>query len=103
MSEPTPANDFRLFVQKIAMQGFYALGIIEIPGAPKQESANLDATRMVIEDLELLKNRTEGNLTEGERLTLEKFLSDLKMAFVQRSEKGSGLQEASKGKKDSED
>ena len=32
-----PGGDFRLFLQKIAMQGFYALGLIEVPGLPKQE------------------------------------------------------------------
>ncbi|HEX9794553.1 MAG TPA: hypothetical protein VGC54_11270 [Planctomycetota bacterium] len=27
-----PQGDFRLFVQKLAMQGFYSLGMIELPG-----------------------------------------------------------------------
>jgi len=94
MSDSTPNNDFRIFVQKIAMQGFYSLGIIEIPGAPKQEQANLPACRMVIEDLDLLRDRTQGNLTEGEQLTLDKFLGDLRMAYVQRNGETAPSEEA---------
>ncbi|RMH03209.1 MAG: DUF1844 domain-containing protein [Planctomycetota bacterium] len=82
---PTPPADFRLFVQKIAMQGFYALGLIEVPGAPKQEKPNLEVAQAVIADLDLLKEKTAGNLGEGERLTLEKYVADLKLAYVQRS------------------
>lgn len=85
MTTTAPPSDFRLFVQKLAMQGFYALGMIEVPGAPRPEKPNFDIARAVIEDLELLKLKTEGNLGEGERLTLEKYTADLKLAFVERS------------------
>ena len=65
-----PADDFRLFLQKIAMQGFYALGLLDVPGAPKQEQPNLEAAKMVIDDLSILRRKTEGNLSEGESMTL---------------------------------
>ena len=85
--EPTAAgSDFRLFVQKLAMQGFYALGLIEVPGAPKQEEPNLGVAKAVIDDLMLLREKTSGNLSEGERLTLDKYVSDLQFQYVQRSE-----------------
>lgn len=77
-------GDFRIFVQKMALQGFYALGVIEIPGAPKQERANVDAARMVIEDLKMLREKTEGNLDPGERMTLDKYIADLQMQVVGR-------------------
>jgi len=38
----------------------------------------------VIEDLILLRDKTEGNLAEGERATLDKFLSDLQFQYVNR-------------------
>lgn len=85
MTATPPSSEFRIFVQKLAMQGFYALGMIEVPGAPRPEKPNLNVARAVIEDLELLKLKTEGNLGEGERLTLEKYTADLKLAFVERS------------------
>lgn len=79
-----PGGDFRLFLQKIAMQGFYALGMIEIPGAPAQEP-NVGLARTVIDDLMMLREKCEGNLEEGERLTLDKYISDLQFQVVERS------------------
>lgn len=77
-------GDFRIFVQKMALQGFYALGVIEIPGAPKQERANVEAARMVIEDLKMLREKTDGNLDPGERMTLDKYIADLQLQVVGR-------------------
>ncbi|MBC8327279.1 MAG: DUF1844 domain-containing protein [Planctomycetes bacterium] len=90
MSTQTPSTDFRIFVQKITMQGFYALGMIEVPGAPKQEEPNFEIAQAVIEDLEMLKQVTDGNLSEGERLTLDKYTADLKLVYVEKSSKKEG-------------
>ena len=79
-----PGGDFRLFLQKIAMQGFYALGLIEIPGAPAQEP-NVNLARTVIDDLMMLREKCEGTLDEGERMTLDKYISDLQFQVVERS------------------
>jgi len=79
-----PGGDFRIFLQKIAMQGFYALGLIDIPGAPAQET-NLPMARSVIDDLVMLREKCEGNLEEGERMTLDKYISDLQFQVVERS------------------
>ena len=82
--------DFRMFVQKIGLQGFYALGLIEAPGLPRLEKPNLEAARAVIEDLRMLRDKTRGNLSEGERMTLDKFLGDLQLQFVQCKAEASG-------------
>lgn len=85
MSQPTPpGGDFRLFLQKIAMQGFFALGMIDIPGAPKQEP-NVDMARAVVDDLCMLREKCAGNLEEGESLTLDKYISDLQFQVLERS------------------
>ena len=83
MSGALPGGDFRLFLQKIAMQGFYALGLIEIPGAPSQEP-NVVLARAVVDDLQMLREKCAGNLDEGERLTLDKYIADLQFQVVQR-------------------
>ena len=82
---PNEVTDFRIFTQKIAMQGFYALGLLEVPGAPKLEQPNLEAAKMVIDDLILIRERTRGNLSEGEEMTMDKFITDLQFQFVERS------------------
>ncbi len=79
-----PGGDFRIFLQKIAMQGFYALGLIEIPGAPLQEP-NVNLARTVIDDLMMLREKCGDNLEEGERLTMDKYISDLQFQVVERS------------------
>ena len=85
MDDPSlPGGDFRMFIQKIALQGFYALGLVEIPGQPKPE-ANLPMCKAVIDDLMTLREKTEGNLDDGEKQTLEKYLSDLQFHYVSRS------------------
>lgn len=78
-------GDFRIFIQKIAIQGFYALGMVDIPGAPKPEKPNLEAARMVVEDLMMLREKTRGQLDPGEELTLDKYVSDLQFQIVERS------------------
>jgi hypothetical protein len=79
-----PSGDFRIFVQKIAMQGFYALGLIEVPGAPKQQP-NPEMARGVIDDLTMLREKCASNLEEGETLTLDKFISDLQNQVAELS------------------
>ena len=85
---PPTGGDFRIFVQKIALQGFYALGLVEIPGAPRPPKPNLDAARMVVEDLKMIRSKTEGNLDPGERMTLDKYVADLQMQIVERGRGG---------------
>ncbi|MDP6941584.1 MAG: DUF1844 domain-containing protein [Planctomycetota bacterium] len=85
MTETETPTDFRLFSQKLALQGFYALGILDVPGAPKQDQPNLQAAKMVIDDLMLLREKTEGNLTDGEQMTLDKFISDLQFQYLEVS------------------
>ena len=85
MSEGVPGGgDFRIFIQKIALQGFYALGLVEIPGAPKPEKPNLAAARMVVEDLKMLRDKTRGQLDPGEELTPGKHVPDLQFRSVER-------------------
>jgi hypothetical protein len=89
-----PGGDFRLFLQKIAMQGFYALGLVEIPGAPTTEP-NLGMAQAVIDDLMMMREKTQANLDDGERLTLDKFISDLQFHYLEKSKAGSGKESSS--------
>ena len=84
-----PGGDFRFFVQKIALQGFYALGLVELPGQPKPE-ANLEMCQAVIDDLMMMREKTSGNLDDGERQTLDKFLSDLQFQYLAHTKGESG-------------
>lgn len=95
MSDAPPplSGDFRIFLQRFAMQGFFALGMIELPGQPKQEP-NLPFCKTVIDDLEMLREKTRGNLSDGETQTLDKYISDLKFQYVARSGAAEGGESA---------
>ncbi len=79
-----PGGDFRLFVQKIGLQGFFSLGLVELPGQEKPEP-NLSLCSSVIDDLMMLREKTQGNLSEGEQKTLDKYISDLQLQFLEQA------------------
>ena len=81
-----PGGDFRLFAQKLATQGFYALGLFEIPGMDKPEP-NLNVCQSVIDDLMMIREKTQGNLDDAEKLTLDKFISDLQFQYIEMQKK----------------
>ena len=74
---PLPGGDFRLFVTRLSFQAMIALGLIENP-VTRTKQVNADSARMLVEDLEMLRAKTEGNLDEDESAYLEKILSDLR-------------------------
>jgi hypothetical protein len=59
----------------------YALGLISDPQS-NQTEIRLDEARHVIDTLQLLEEKTQGNLTPQERDLLTRLLYDLRMAYV---------------------
>ena len=88
MSKPSTSipGDFRSFIQKISFQGFFALGLVELPGVPKAEP-NIEAANAVLLDLKMLKKKCDSNLGDGERMTLEKYIQDLEQLIKQIEQK----------------
>lgn len=79
---PLPGGSFRLFVTRLSVQTMFSMGLIENPITGTRE-VNLDSTRMLLDDLEMLRKKTEGNLDDDEREHLEKALRDLRHAFAE--------------------
>ncbi len=75
---------FISLVTSLGSQAFAQLGKIKDPSINNIER-NLDAASLSIDMLDMLKERTQGNLSEQETSLLEKTLSDLKLNFVQES------------------
>lgn len=76
--------DFRTFIISIGTSAMLHLGEIPDPdrGAPV---VNLELARSTIDLLDLLKQKTAGNLTDDEAQTLDGLLYDLRLRFVARS------------------
>jgi lactam utilization protein B len=70
-----------------AQQAALCLGQMAHPSTGKAE-VNLDAARMFIDHLEIIKEKTRGNLNKDEEKILTSVLSELQLAFVQVAQGG---------------
>jgi uncharacterized protein DUF1844 len=72
------------FVMMHAQNAALFLGQIPNPKTGEPE-INLDLARMFIDQLEMIQEKTRGNLTNEESMVLRNTLSNLQMAFVEAS------------------
>lgn len=82
---PLPKGDLAGLVSMLVMQTFYALGAIKLEGQEEKEP-DLELARYNIDMLEMIKEKTKGNLTKPEEKMLETTLSEVRMVFVKASE-----------------
>ncbi len=79
-----PPIDFSTFIVSLSTQALHHLGEVRIPG---QEALpeDLNAARQTINILEMLEEKTRGNLSEREARLLSNFLYDLRMRYVRKA------------------
>ena len=82
-----PAIDFSTFVLSLGTTALYQLGEIgdSESGAEGHDEPNLPIARQTIDTLEMLTEKTRGNLTDTESKLLESILYELHMRFVEAS------------------
>jgi len=80
---PLPKGDFVALISMLATQGFYALGLLKVEG--QEKAPDLELARYSIDMLEVLEEKTKGNLSEEEANVLKNTLGQLRMAFVEVS------------------
>jgi hypothetical protein len=83
---PDPKMDFSRLVLSLTTTAMLQLGLVPDPASQKVEK-NLPAARQTIDILEILKEKTQGNLKPEETQLLDRCLHDLKMSFVHSSRK----------------
>ncbi len=81
-----PPIDFSTFILSLATSAQVHLGAIPNPATGKQEQ-NLSLAKETIDLLDILKDKTKGNLTSEEDRLFEHVLYDLRMMYVERSKK----------------
>ncbi len=69
--------DFSFFIRSLAMQASIGLGLIDNPITNKREK-NLPHAGLIIDTIEMLKEKTQGNLTTDEDSLIDKLLFELK-------------------------
>ena len=72
-----------------AQQAALCLGQMANPSTGKAE-VNLEAAKMFIDHLEIIKEKTRGNLNQDEEKILTSVLSELQLAFVQVAQSAQG-------------
>ena len=82
---------FIAFVMMLGQQAGLFLGKIPHPETGKTE-VNLDAAKLFIDQLEMLREKTRGNLSQQESDILTGVLSDLQMMYVQVAQEIQGGQ-----------
>ena len=79
-----PEASFSLFVSSLVTQALFSLGEVENPFSKTIEQ-NLDQAKFTIDTLQVIKDKTSGNLTDDETKLLDTALYDLRMRYVEKS------------------
>jgi hypothetical protein len=80
-----PPLEFSSIVILVYVPALVQLGLMEDPGSGERRE-DLTLAKRNIDLLDLLKDRTKGNLDEEERKFLEEVLSQLKMAYLKKAD-----------------
>ena len=81
---PPPEPSFSMIVSSFVAQALIALGQIESPiDGPRTQ--DLEAAKFSIDMLQVIQDKTAGNLADDEQEMLEAALYDLRMRYVQAS------------------
>ena len=79
-----PPPTFESIVSVFSTQAFVALGLLPNPASGKTEK-QLPVAKQLIDMLDVLEQKTQGNLNEAERRQLQQTLTYLRLAFVEAS------------------
>ncbi len=81
VSGQMPPASFDMLITTMATEAMVSLGQMPHPGTG-QASANLDHARYFIDTLQVLKDKTAGNLTPDEAAALDGLVHQLQLAYV---------------------
>ncbi|MEN8184011.1 MAG: DUF1844 domain-containing protein [Myxococcota bacterium] len=78
-----PQIDFSMLILSLSHSAFYHLGLVEDPVSNETGPVNKAQARGDIDLLEILQEKTRGNLTPDEEKLLSSLLYDLHLRFVE--------------------
>ena len=86
---------FLMLLQSLATQCMFALGLIAQRGS-EQVMVDLGQSKYIIDTLVMLREKTQGNLTDEEKGALAEALSELQRVYVMRAQQAqeAALQES---------
>lgn len=81
-NQPYHEATFSVFLSSLVMQAMIAMGKIENPLTKKTET-NYEQARFLIDTIEVLYNKTKGNLIADEEKLLDESLYNLRMIYIE--------------------
>jgi hypothetical protein len=84
VDEKGPAIDFYTFVLSLGSSAFVHLGDAPHPETGEAQKPDLPLAKQTIDLLDMLREKTRGNLTAEEERFLESLLADLRLRYVAR-------------------
>lgn len=82
---PLKGGNFQLFVQRLGYQALINLGVLENP-ITREKTVNLEHAEAVLQDLNMIADKTRGNLDDVEEEHLTRVLDELKSRFAELAE-----------------
>lgn len=79
--------DFKTFISSLYMSSIVSMGLVPDP-LTKENKKNLEFARETIEILQILKEKTKGNLSEDEDKFLSECIYNLMMKYVEVTKEG---------------
>ena len=84
---PLPGPSFVEIVNLIVMQAMVGLGLVAGPGG-ERIPPNLEMAKHYIDLLDVLEQKTQGNLNDDEKKLLDQVLYDLRLRYVEMASAG---------------
>jgi hypothetical protein len=78
---PLPEGNFAALISMLTTQALFALGLLHIKGQ-EERKPDLEMAKYNIDMLQVLEEKTKGNLTEEEETVLVNTLNELRMGYV---------------------
>lgn len=78
-----PKVDFSTFVLSLGTTALYQLGVMPDPATGETAPADPLVAQQTIDTLEMIRDKTRGNLDEEERKLIDSLLYELRMRFVE--------------------
>lgn len=82
-SEHVPKMDFSTFAISLGTSALYHMGVVKGPDGNDPPQKNLPLARQTIDTLEMLAEKTRGNLDDQETKLMESLLYELRMRFIE--------------------
>jgi len=78
-----PKVDFGTFVISLGTSALYHLGMVPDPETGSPVKPNLPIARQTIDTVEMLQEKTQGNLSDEEAALIRNLLTELRMRYLE--------------------